>query len=182
MCYYIKELFFALIRNPARSVRAMASLHRASGKSLPRFYKRRLFPARKNCHVLPALLLLLLFFAVGCAPFSSPQAGLTHGAAKGNAQITYVAIGASDTFGIGTDDPYTNNWPTDLLYMLGANHIHLINLGIPGITVHDALNLELPIVIDAHPDLVTIWLGVNDIANSVPVTGYAKDLNTLLGR
>ncbi len=97
-------------------------------------------------------------------------------------QITYVAIGASDTFGIGTYDPYDDNWPTDLAALLGPSHIHLLNLGIPGITAHDALNLELPIALDSHPDLITIWLGVNDIVDKVSAISYASDLNTLVSR
>jgi lysophospholipase L1-like esterase len=92
-----------------------------------------------------------------------------------------VAIGASDTFGIGTSDPYTDNWPTDLAYKL-SQKVHLINLGIPGITLHDALNLELPVALDSHPELVTIWLGVNDIATTVPVTSYSHDLDVMLTR
>ena len=98
-----------------------------------------------------------------------------------NSQITYVAIGASDTFGIGTSNPYTENWPTDLADKL-SEKVHLINLGIPGITLHDALNLELPVALDSHPELVTIWLGVNDITNSVPVTSYSHDLDLMLTR
>ncbi len=135
--------------------------------------------------MLPLLLSLLLFFAAGCAQFSAAQSGQANGTAagaNGGAKIVYVAIGASDTFGIGTNDPYNNNWPTDLLNLLGANHIHLINTGIPDVLIHDALSLELPIAVDAHPSLVTIWLGVNDIAASVPVSSYAADLNTLLSR
>jgi lysophospholipase L1-like esterase len=98
-----------------------------------------------------------------------------------NSQITYVAIGASDTFGIGTSDPYTQNWPTDLAEKLGQK-VHLINLGIPGITLHDALNLELPVALDSHPELVTIWLGVNDLANHVPISSYSHDLDLMLKR
>jgi lysophospholipase L1-like esterase len=149
-------------------------------------------PAHRNKHALcrppaflPLLLSLLLFFAAGCAQFSaaqSEQANGTGAGANGSAKIIYVAIGASDTFGIGTNDPYNNNWPTDLLNLLGAGHIHLINTGIPDVLIHDALSLELPIAVDSHPSLVTIWLGVNDIAASVPVSSYAADLNTLLSR
>jgi len=98
-----------------------------------------------------------------------------------NSKITYVAIGASDTFGIGTSDPYTQNWPTDLAEKLGQK-IHLINLGIPGITLHDALNLELPVALDSHPELVTIWLGVDDLANHVPISSYSHDLDLMLKR
>jgi lysophospholipase L1-like esterase len=123
--------------------------------------------------------------STACAQLSTDVAGKSGTAAshqQSTKLITYVAIGASDTFGLGTEDPYQENWATDLADLLGPAHIHLINLGIPGITAHDALHLELPIALDAHPDLVTIWLGVNDIVANVPANSYASDLNTLLAR
>ncbi len=91
----------------------------------------------------------------------------------------YVAIGASDTFGIGTDDPRTENWPADLTNLLG-NDTRLVNLGIPDIHAHEALNAELPVALDAHPNLVTVWLAVNDLADQVPVSSYEQDLNHLV--
>jgi len=96
-------------------------------------------------------------------------------------KLTYVAIGASDTFGLGTDDPYTQNWASDLALELG-HRFRLVNLGIPGALMHNALGLELPVALDAHPNLVTIWLGVNDIADNVQVSSYARDLDRLLSR
>ncbi len=123
--------------------------------------------------------------STACAQLSTDVAGKSGTAAshqQSTKLITYVAIGASDTFGLGTEDPYEENWATDLVDLLGPSHIHLINLGIPGITVHDVLHLELPIALEAHPDLVTIWLGVNDIVANVPANSYASDLNTLLAR
>lgn len=96
-------------------------------------------------------------------------------------QLTYVAIGASDTFGIGTDEPYTENWAADLAARIGPG-VHLINLGIPGILTQKALSVEVPVALDSHPDLITIWLGVNDIAEHVPVARYAPDLDLLLSR
>lgn len=97
------------------------------------------------------------------------------------ARITYVAIGASDAYGTGTSDPDKQNWPVDLAQNLGSGN-HLVNLGIPGIQVHDALNVELPVAIDARPDLVTIWLAVNDLIGNVPVSQYSQDLDLLLSR
>jgi len=97
------------------------------------------------------------------------------------APLTYVAIGASDTFGIGTDDPASQNWASDLAARFG-NNVHLVNLGVPGIVAHQALNVELPVAIDAHPNLVTVWLAVNDIADHVPVERYSHDLDLLLTR
>jgi lysophospholipase L1-like esterase len=130
-------------------------------------------------------LFFLMLFLVSCGQSPEGQASNTNNPKQVNqvshSQITYVAIGASDTFGIGTSDPYMDNWPTDLADKLGQK-VHLINLGIPGITLHDALNLELPVALDSHPDLVTIWLGVNDIANKVPIDSYSHDLDLMLTR
>lgn len=98
-----------------------------------------------------------------------------------HARLTYVAIGASDTFGTGTDDPSSQSWPSDLAEKLG-NGARLINLGIPGMHAHDALNAELPVALDTHPDLITIWLAVNDLADHVTLDSYSHDLNLLLDR
>ena len=132
-----------------------------------------------------ALLCFLMLCCISCGQSTEKQTSNTSNLKQVNqvfnSQITYVAIGASDTFGIGTSDPYTENWPTDLASKL-SQKVHLINLGIPGITLHDALNLELPVALDSHPKLVTIWLGVNDIANAVPITSYSHDLDLMLTR
>jgi lysophospholipase L1-like esterase len=95
--------------------------------------------------------------------------------------LTYVAIGASDTFGIGTDDPYSENWPGQLASLF-KQPVHVLNLGIPGITLHAALQAELPVALDAHPGLVTVWLAVNDLATGVALPNYSHDLDTLLTR
>jgi lysophospholipase L1-like esterase len=90
-----------------------------------------------------------------------------------------VALGASDAFGIGTDDPDRQNWPTILAGKLGA-HVHLIDLGIPGATVAQAQRDELPIALAEHPAIVTIWLGVNDLVDQVDRASYADQLRALL--
>lgn len=123
----------------------------------------------------------LLLCCVACDPFLTAQSTPTTVLQPPAAKLTYVAIGASDTYGIGADDPETQNWPADLSTLLGRQ-VHLINLGVPNIDVHAALGVELPIALDAHPDLVTVWLAVNDLADNVPVTSYAHDLDLLLAR
>lgn len=126
---------------------------------------------------------LLILILCSCALPSNTQGSVndTTSRQQTSNQLTYVAIGASDTFGFGTARPYTQNWASDLASRLGSRY-HLVNLGIPGIQAHEALRLELPVALDAHPDLVTIWLAVNDIIDKVPVSNYAQDLDTLLGR
>ena len=94
-------------------------------------------------------------------------------------RLTYVAIGASDAYGVGTDDPDRTSWPTDLRDAFGPD-VHLINLGIPGATVAQALQDELPIAQASKPDVITVWLAVNDLADGVPLVDYRQQLLSLL--
>lgn len=152
----------------------------ASDKLYPPGKPERLASRAGFARLLALLCLCMLALgACGGATSGSPAASTL--ATGQSSDLTYVAIGASDTFGIGTHDPYTQNWPDDLVALL-KRPVHLINLGIPGITLHDALNSELPIALDSHPTLVTVWLAVNDLAAHVPVSSYRHDLQTLLKR
>lgn len=91
----------------------------------------------------------------------------------------YVAIGASDAFGIGTEDPLTQSWPYDLAHQATPTP-RLVNLGIPGATMDLALRAELPVALAVQPTLVTVWLGVNDIERHVSLDTFDHQLQTLL--
>jgi acyl-CoA thioesterase I len=93
--------------------------------------------------------------------------------------FTYVAIGASDAFGIGTHDPRTQSWPADLSHMIGGP-VHLANLGIPSATADIAQRDEVPVALSLHPDLVTIWLGVNDVEDGVTLAAFRQQLQSIL--
>jgi acyl-CoA thioesterase I len=138
--------------------------------------------------VLFLLVLLVPFLAACSSPFASSQPVTSHQLIlqkqeqqTPTAHQTYVAIGASDTYGIGSDDPDERNWPADLTELLGPR-TRLVNLGVPGIHAHGAIGVELPVALEAHPDLVTVWLAVNDLADQVPVDSYALDLDRILNR
>jgi acyl-CoA thioesterase I len=121
---------------------------------------------------------LLLVSLVSCAPAARPvvSGGKTTTPVP---RLTYVAIGASDAFGIGTEDPDRESWPTILSRLLGPD-VHLINLGIPGEVVSQARLMELPIALAANPDVITVWLAVNDLADGIPLVDYRKQLQSLL--
>ncbi|MFI5274514.1 MAG: SGNH/GDSL hydrolase family protein [Ktedonobacterales bacterium] len=126
-----------------------------------------------------AFALLGSVLLAGCAGPSAGSQAATPAVASHPAALTYVAIGASDAFGIGTDDPDRQAWPTDLAADLGPT-VHLINLGVPGETAALAINNELPIANDTHPAVITVWLAVNDFADDVPLADYRAQLGQLL--
>ena len=146
---------------------------------------------RRRIGSLLALILAVILLAgcgtVGTAPARTnihAHPASSHASAQPHT-FTYLAIGASDAFGVGTDDPASDNWPTVLSNQLISNvpkddTIHLINLGIPGELVGQSLQNELPIALDAHPDLVTVWLAVNDFAGGTSLDTYQRQLTSLL--
>jgi len=94
--------------------------------------------------------------------------------------LTYAAIGASDAIGWGVNDPHRNGWVPTLAREL-PQPSQLVNLGVGGTRLRDALDQQLPRAIAAQPDLVTIWLAVNDLLGGVPLDRYKADLNRLVG-
>ena len=55
-----------------------------------------------------------------------------------------------------------------------------VNVGVSGSTVSEALSEQLPRALAADPDVVTVWLAVNDITHLVPVEAYEQQLRTLV--
>jgi acyl-CoA thioesterase-1 len=94
--------------------------------------------------------------------------------------LTYVAIGASDSAGVGANVPDQESWPAVLQHKLPPGS-RLVNLGVSGSLLHQAIGQQLPVALDSEPDLVTVWLAVNDYAARVPLERYTADLDSLLG-
>lgn len=105
------------------------------------------------------ILVAALFLASGCqgraaAPVKSKKPPLT-----------YVAVGASETVGTGADVPAKQAWPRVLADTLGQDgrQVTFTNVGYGGATVPDALASSVPKAELLSPNLVTVWLNVNDI-------------------
>lgn len=92
---------------------------------------------------------------------------------------TLVVLGASDAYGIGTRDPDRENWPMQLASE-APQPIHLVNLAIPGATLAQAQEEELPIAIAQRPKIIVMWLVVNDIIAGVPLATYSAELHATL--
>jgi acyl-CoA thioesterase I len=95
------------------------------------------------------------------------------------APLTYVALGASDAAGVGVEDPQRDAWVAVLSRTL-PQPARFVNLGIPGVRLFEAIEVELPPALEAKPDLITMWLVVNDILSGVSLDAYTADLDRLL--
>lgn len=103
--------------------------------------------------------------------------------ASASHQLTYVAIGASDAFGVGASDPIHHNWPALLATQIAARnggHVRLVDLGIPGATVAQATQDELPVLVDATPDVISVLLGTNDLLAGTPAGDIEAALDSLV--
>jgi len=132
----------------------------------------RLNPSPALLRIVAALCSLL----VACSGSGSSSAD--QGAAL---PVTYVAVGASDSVGVGANSPETESWPSVLARKLPPGSRY-VNLGVSGSLLHQALDQQLPVAVDADPDLVTVWLSVNDYIGRVRLDQYESDLDAMLGR
>jgi lysophospholipase L1-like esterase len=121
---------------------------------------------------LVVLLLLPLTLLIAC---TSDRPGTSASTAP-----LFVAIGASDAVGTGARNPASDGWVPQLLGMMPEG-TRLANLGVGGISLHEAIDQELPVATDLQPSVVAVWLAVNDYADNVPLDAYHADLDTLLG-
>lgn len=97
--------------------------------------------------------------------------------------LTYVAIGASETVGTGADRPDTEAWPRVLASSLGERReVTFTGLGFGGALVADALASSVPKAEQRTPDLVTVWLNVNDLIRLSPAPTFEKQLGELVKR
>jgi acyl-CoA thioesterase I len=115
-----------------------------------------------------------------CGPSGQVGAHAVPSVSPAGPAFTYVAIGASESFGLGASDPARDAWPQVFYRSTLPRAVTLVDLGIPGATVEDAIRLELPRARRVHPKLVTVWLNVNDITHGVPLDTYRAQLTQLL--
>ena len=121
------------------------------------------------------LLLLTALLITGCLIWWSQRQPAAE------VRPVYVALGASDTVGVGADRPESDAW-VPLVDAALPDQPVLVNLGINGATVGDVLQQELPVTLDIKPNWVTLWPGVNDIRHGVDLPTFTQQMNNLLSQ
>jgi lysophospholipase L1-like esterase len=87
--------------------------------------------------------------------------------AKRKGELLYVAIGDSAAQGIGASRP-GNSYVGALAKHIRSRTprpVRVVNLGIAGATVRIAIERELPRLAELEPDVLTVSVGANDIAD-----------------
>jgi acyl-CoA thioesterase-1 len=90
--------------------------------------------------------------------------------------MLYVAVGASDTVGVGTADPQREAWPRVFLRTALPEDTRYRTFATSGATTATALQRQVPKAVELQPDVVTVWLNVNDLVRFVPVARYESQL------
>jgi acyl-CoA thioesterase-1 len=141
---------------------------------------------------LGAVALALAAWGTACSDGGSRRTGGRDGVASGPSASSpstpmddgpppvYVAVGASETTGIGSEVPLRDAWPRVLYRTAMPENTIFVNMGIPGATVTQALAEELPMALEQKPTIVTVWLNVNDIIAGVSAADFERDLATLV--
>jgi lysophospholipase L1-like esterase len=93
--------------------------------------------------------------------------------------VRYVAIGASDTVGIGATDPATGSWPARVATLLPPGSA-FVNVGVSGSIAIQAKDAQLPGAIAQKPTVVSIWLAVNDMNATILPASYKDALSAIV--
>jgi lysophospholipase L1-like esterase len=95
------------------------------------------------------------------------------------AAVRYVAIGASDTVGVGATDPATGSWPARVAKLMPPGSA-FVNVGVSGSIALQARTAQLPGALAQRPTVVSIWLAVNDMNATIEPASYASDLGAIV--
>ena len=98
-----------------------------------------------------AALALLALLATACGGGGTVGGSAVPPVAPAGRPIVYVAVGASDSVGIGASDPVTQAWPQVFYRTALPRAAVFFDLGIPGATVAEALGEEAPEALGLHP-------------------------------
>jgi len=98
----------------------------------------------------------------------------------GNKLMTYVALGASTAAGTGAEQ-VEQTYP----YLIASHfarrgfRVHVINLARNGATLEQIVRVQLPLVAEFRPDLLTVSAGANDASRGTPLNQFRDQAHQL---
>ncbi|HEX3795347.1 MAG TPA: GDSL-type esterase/lipase family protein [Acidimicrobiales bacterium] len=123
--------------------------------------------------VLPILAGALLLAACTSAPQTS-KAGST------SKPVVYVAVGASESVGVGLTDPLVGAWTQRFYRDSLKPSAVFVNMAVPASTAMQALQAQVPTAASLKPTVATVWLNVNDVFDGVDPVVYGRQLRSIV--
>jgi len=112
------------------------------------------------------------------SPTSAPATATA--SATASSGIRYVALGASDSVGVGASDPAKGSWPALVAARLPAGSPPYTNLGVAGSLALQAVSQQLPGAIAQRPNVITVWLAVNDLNATIEPASFGDSLRQIV--
>ena len=131
--------------------------------------------------IIPSL--LAVFIITSCATTSDDD-DIKQSPANDLPPVNYLALGASDAFGIGAS-PITRGYVYRIKdgFEDRGRRVSLLNLGIPTADIPAIKKTaQKALKRDVDYDLVTIWTGANDLIGGGRVNEFEEDLAGILSR
>lgn len=97
--------------------------------------------------------------------------------------LSFVVLGDSTAAGLGAGDS-ADAYASVLARRLAdtGRRVDLLALGVSGARIHDLLIEQVPQAVQAHPDLVFVGIGANDVTHLTPLYTIEKDTRSMLER
>lgn len=98
-------------------------------------------------------------------------------------ELLYVALGDSVGVGMGASSPekgYVSLIAKSLEQKTGRP-VRVINLGRSAAKISDGIDKQLPVLKTYEPDIITVELGSNDIAQGLDENKFRRDMENLMG-
>lgn len=127
--------------------------------------------------------LFLIFLITACASTSDDD-DIKESPANDLPPVNYLALGASDAFGIGAE-PITRGYVYRIKdgFEDRGRRVSLLNTGIPTADIPAIKKAaQNALKRDVDYDLVTIWTGANDLIGGANVNEFEEDLGGILSR
>jgi len=130
-----------------------------------------------------------IYKTIGDKHLSSPYTSntFTVGNSSNEGRVSYVALGDSLSAGVGArkiEDTIVYAYADKLGKKFWQ--VNVTNLAWPGDDSEDVLKVQLPQALTKSPDYVTLFIGVNDMHNQMPLeefrNNYSQILETLLNQ
>lgn len=93
--------------------------------------------------------------------------------------FTYVAIGGSESAGYDANDPVRQAFPV-LLDQKLPHQTAFYDLAVPGANAGDVLAHQEAAAVALRPDLVTLWIGIDDLEEGVSPTEFGSELQEIV--